>query len=135
MHLIALNKAEDFYTVRVLDTDTYKEEKIHDHHIFPKNATGYSIESTKKFKRTKDSILNRTLLLDETKESIRAKKPSEYLERIRSGIKGSTSKVKVLMEKHLISDEALNCMKQDNYDKFIEEREKTIKEKLANLVK
>ena len=133
--IIALNKAEDFYTARVLDTGTYKEEKIHDHHIFPKSAKGYPPKLTKKFKSTKDSILNRTILLDETNESIRAKKPSEYLKIMKSELKWTTDKAKVLMEKHLISDEAFTCMKQDDYDKFIGEREKTILEKLLDSLK
>jgi hypothetical protein len=39
------------------------------------------------------------------------------------------------MEKHLISSKALDCMNNDDYDGFIEERETTMKEKLLDLRK
>jgi hypothetical protein len=133
--LIALNNAEDFYTGRVLDTGTYTEGRIHDHHIFPKKGQGYRAEKTKKFPLTQDSILNRTLLLEETNEDIKAKRPSQYLPNVLKNLNGDTSKLKTLMGKHFISEKALDYMWKDNYDEFIEEREKTMKEKLKKLLK
>jgi hypothetical protein len=131
---IALNKAEDFYTTRILDTGSFKEEKIHDHHIFPTRAQGYSPKKTKNFNSTHDSILNRTLLLDETNGSILSSRPSQYLEEVKKRLDGDETRMKALMEKHIISINALGCMKNDDYDGFITEREKTMKEKLIALL-
>jgi len=132
--LIALNNAEDFYTTRILDTGTYTESRIHDHHIFPKKGQGYSPEKTKKFSQTQDSVLNRTLLLDATNEDIKAKRPSQYLKEVLSKLNGDTGKLRTLMERHLISEAALDCMWKDNYDEFIEEIEKTMKQRLTRLL-
>lgn len=131
---IALNKAEDFYTTRTLDTGSFREERIHDHHIFPKKAEGYPKETTKDFSTYHDSILNRTLLLDETNHSIEASRPSQYLEEIKKVTGGDRTKLKSLMEKHLISNDALEFMEKDNFDNFIVEREKTMKQKLLSFL-
>ena len=132
---IALNKAEDFYTTRTLDTGSFKEGNINDHHIFPTKAEGYAPEKTKQFSATHDIILNRTLLLDSTNQSILNSRPSVYLKTVRDKLDGDETKLKALMEKHLISSKALDCMNNDDYDGFIEERETTMKEKLLDLRK
>ncbi len=131
---IALNKAEDFYTTRTLDTGSFRNERIHDHHIFPTKAEDYPQETAKYFGDCHDSILNRSLLLDETNQSILASRPSQYLKEIRRRMGGDATKLKSLMEKHLISNDALQYMEKDNFDNFIVEREKTMKQKLLSLL-
>jgi hypothetical protein len=39
------------------------------------------------------------------------------------------------MDRHFISEKALDCMWKDNYDEFIEERETIMKERLTKLLK
>ena len=81
-------------------------------------------------KNTKDSILNRTLLLDKTNEKISNKKPSKYLKEIHLDEKD----VKDLMESHLISNTALEFLKNDDYESFIHEREISIKKRLIEVL-
>ena len=107
LSLIALNKTEDFYTLRVLDTGTYTGESIHDHHIFPKNTKGYPKDLTKQFQNSKDSIINRTLLLDKTNKAICSQKPSQYLQTVTTKLKNDSTQLRNLLDKHFISDSGL----------------------------
>ncbi len=128
---LALNRAKDFYSTRDPGSCSYKDGKIHDHHIFPKNVRKLDDSTSKEFKNTNDSILNRTLLFDETNEKIRNKKPSEYLKEITL----DEEELIELMDTHFISKKAYEFLKSDNYDDFISEREKTIKSKLLEILK
>lgn len=118
----------------VVGTGDFFGQGVNDHHIFPNKIKGVSKKKFQKFSQFKDSILNRTLLYDETNQQINAKKPSEYLEEMRNKA-GSEDKVKRLLEKHLINENAYEFMKRDNFDKFIEEREKTIKEEIKTIAR
>lgn len=129
--LIALNNAKDFYTHRPLNTGTFRDARIHDHHIFPKKMREMNPDFGKTFMETNGSILNRTLLLDETNEKIQNKGPKKYLEEFsiecdRSGLD--------LMASHFISEAGLNYLMVNDYNNFIDEREKTIKGKLIELI-
>lgn len=124
--LIALNNAKDFSTHRVLGTGDFSAENINDHHIFPSKVRGLNPEKSKNFEELKDTILNRTLLLDETnKHRISNKKPSQYLEEMAK--ESSADEIKGIMSGHFISEEALKCLQDDDFDSFIEEREREIK--------
>ena len=127
--MLALNNARDFFTGRPLATGDYIEERINDHHIFPVKVKGLPLETSREFKTCRDSILNRTLLLDQTnKHEISNDKPSVYLKRLmeQEGM-NDRGQLEELMEAHFISSEALDCLFRDDFDGFIEEREKTIK--------
>ncbi len=131
--LISLNNAEDFYTRRPLGTGDFNLDRIDDHHIFPNKVEGLNQELCKEFSEKKDYILNRTLLFDETNNSIKAKKPSEYLDIILSEkLGGNEDRLKRLMKKHFISESALGYLWNDNFDQFINERNTTIKNAIKN---
>lgn len=125
LNLLALNLAKDFFTGRLLGNFSVNE--IHDHHIFPKKC-GLSISSDKI-----DSILNRTLIYDETNRDISNIKPSEYYEIMLKKL-GGAEKVQKVMQSHLISPEALEYFKNDNFGNFIKEREKTFKSELKKTI-
>jgi hypothetical protein len=127
--ILALNDVKDFYKGRIVGTGDYSDERINDHHIFPTAVEGLDPEKRTRFGEVRDSIVNRTLLLDETNYSIRNKLPSEY---IKSMIEkhGSEDKVKSIFQEHLINDTALEFMKQDHFDNFVVEREKEIKKEI-----
>jgi len=133
--LLALRKAEDFLTGRVPGAVDYVGESVNDHHIFPSRVKGLEPNKMKRFSDTKDNIVNRTLLLDETNSRIKNKRPSEYLQNILERLNNNEKELYTLMESHLISKKALQHMWDDNYDEFIIERENTIKEYLAGIVK
>ncbi len=127
INLLALNDVKDFYKGRIAGTGDYSNEKINDHHIFPKKVKGLKSKKCKLFSNHKDSILNRTLLLDETNKRIKNKKPSQYIKDMINEC-GSGNKVKIILEGHFINEKAYKYMKNDNFDDFVIEREKTIKE-------
>jgi len=133
--LLALKKAKDFLTGRVPGSVDYVGESVNDHHIFPSRVKGLEPNKRKSFLDTKDNIVNRTLLLDETNIKIENKRPSEYLQDILERLNNDEKELYALMESHLISEKALQHMWDDNYDDFIIERENTIKEYLARIVK
>ncbi len=125
---ISLNKAEDFYTRRALDTGTYSGEKINDHHIFPKGAKGLPEDLCKEYGDTNDNILNRTLLLDDTNKEIRNKRPSEYVKDIKD------AGIVEMMAGHLITESGIDCLRRDDYDGFIRYREKAVLSRLSDAV-
>lgn len=134
--MLALNGARDFFTGRPLATGDYAGERINDHHIFPSKVEGLSPSTSTAFEEHRDSILNRTLLLDETnKNEIGSKRPSVYLnEMLDSDIVDGREELEELMEGHFISSAALDCLFNDDFDGFIAEREKTLKEHMLALI-
>jgi len=132
--IIALNQSKDFYKQMVVGVGDYYGQGINDHHIFPKKVKDIDENKFSKFSEFKDTILNRTLLYDETNQQISDKRPSEYLETMRNKA-GSFDKVKEILRNHLINEKAFNYMRQNNFDKFIKEREKTIKKEIRRRAK
>jgi len=134
--MLAKRGAEDFFKGRTLDTGDYVQDKINDHHIFPSNVEGLDPKKSQTFSELSDSILNRTLLLDETnKHRISNKKPSTYLtEMIDKGVVENDSELEGLMADHFISPAAIERMLEDDFDGFIREREKTMTKHISSLV-
>jgi len=123
---LALNDARDFYGERVIGMGDYSNDKINDHHIFPKQVKGLDPEKSKTFKNIREFVVNRTLLLDETNNEIKNKKPSQYISEMTKK-HGDETKVKDILKKHFISEKAYEYMKEDNFDDFVIERERAIK--------
>jgi hypothetical protein len=121
-----LNDVKDFYKGRIVGTGDYSDERINDHHIFPTAVKGLDPEKSKKLSDVRDSIVNRTLLLDETNFSIKNKLPSEYI----GNLIEKHDKVKAILQGHLINEAAFECMKQDDFDSFVAEREKEMKKEI-----
>ncbi len=123
--LIALKGARDFYSGRIVGSGDFTDQNINDHHIFPSQVRGLELDKSKLFNDYKNSIVNRTLILDQTNIKIQNKKPSVYVGELRSKL-GNEKTVKKVMETHLINENAYEFMKIDDFDNFIKEREKTI---------
>lgn len=124
--LLALNGAEDFYKGRTLGTGDFTEGGINDHHIFPKKVSDLPPETSTNFDRFKDSILNRTLILDETNNKIKNSKPSTYLQEMESRHEGR-DEVSQLLKKHFVTEKGYQYLRDDDFDNFIKEREQEIK--------
>lgn len=131
--LLALQDAKDFYKGRIVGTGDYINQNINDHHIFPSKIQGLSGEKSIEFKETKDCILNRTLLLNETNNSIKAKKPSIYIKDMIDK-KGNKEEVQKILSSHMISKDGMNYLEQDMYDAFIKERENVIKKHILMIL-
>lgn len=129
--ILALNDARDFFKGQIVGVGDFSNENINDHHIFPKGSKGLKAEKSIKFKDLKDCILNRTLLLDETNIQIRNSRPAQYLEEMISKI-GDEQEVTKLFKSHLINEHAYEYLKTDDFDNFIEEREKDIKKHIIS---
>lgn len=124
--LLALNNAKDFYKGQIVGSVDYSNENINDHHIFPNKVSGLSSQKSGLFSTTKDSIVNRTLLLDETNQSINNRRPSEYFDEILNKFQDMDAVLEML-EGHFINKTALGYLMDDDYDRFITERERSIK--------
>ena len=113
--LIALKGGYDFDKNRSVQNKKYQKD-----HIFPKS----------KFKKYENinSILNMTWLTADTNNPIKTgKSPSEYIEEtIRDKYDGNEREFLETLESHYINENAYEYMKDNNFEKFIDEREKTL---------
>ncbi len=141
-NLIFKNNPVDFY-----EPDNIAYQKLEDHHIFPKSffkLKGVDVDP--------DIVLNRTLIFEETNKKISNKAPADYIkDMIEIQMKKNISyenaemNVKKLLEKHFINSEMYEILKntgkdlpkekiKENYDKFIELREKLIISRIKQLI-
>jgi len=118
--LIALNGAKDFFTGQSIELSL-----LDDHHIFPKGC-GLSLHD-------ENSILNRTLINSDTnRRKIHKRRPSVYVkEMIKDLGKG---RVREILRSHLIDEEGMEALLRDDYDAFLECRERVIKEELRRRI-
>lgn len=99
--LLAIGGAKDWKL-----SDSITLQKLEDHHIFPKSILkSYGIEGGKV-----NTILNRTLIADETNQLIKAREPADYV--IDKQIIASED----LLTPHFISSSSLSAMKRANKD-------------------
>jgi len=116
LNIIALKGAKDFFTGQSIELI-----KLNDHHIFPKKS---GIQLT-----NENCILNRTLISDGTNKKIYNKKPSNYLEEIKN-VLTNWNNVNDVLKTHLIDDETVKAMKNNDYERFLTLRENTIKNEM-----
>lgn len=119
-NMTALEGALDF-----LKEGTIELLTLNDHHIFPKRS---GVKLT-----YENSILNRTLIADETNKVILAKKPSEYLKLMEKSL-GSEEKVKEVLRTHLIDERCFIAMREDNYEEFLSAREDLFIKKMKSKI-
>jgi hypothetical protein len=131
--LLALNGAPDFFRAEIVGVGDYAQGHIDDHHIFPKAVQELDPERSIRFRRCRDSIVNRTLLLDETNKRIRNKKPSEYIS-VMVTKHGGEGSVRDILRGHLIGDEGFSSLKADDFDGFLDAREAAIKEEVLRVL-
>jgi hypothetical protein len=99
--LLAIGGAKDW---KLKDSITL--QNLEDHHIFPKSILkSYGIEGTKA-----NTILNRTLIADETNQLIKARRPADYV------VDRSIIAADSLLVPHFISPDSLAAMKGAHKD-------------------
>jgi len=113
MNLIVLEGALDFKTGQ---PPQFGKERVQDDHIFPKSIYGYHY------------ITNRTLI--STNAEKWKTKPSKYFKQKLA--EHGKEKLQIIMSSHLISEEALNQLLNDNLDAFVKERQQTVIKKLES---
>ena len=125
MNLIALEGANDFRK-----DESIKLSFLDDHHIFPHAYLRNVKDEQSKPKYSKDKInciLNRTLISSETNKYISSSNPSEYIQTIIPSAEKES-----ILRSHFINQDAIEKMKSDNFEGFIEDREKEILSKLKD---
>jgi hypothetical protein len=121
LSLIALQGARDFDTGQSLENARQNDED----HLFPRGH----------FKGSEfvNSVLNMTWMSEETNRVIKhGMTPSEYLKHFMK--KSNEKEFARLLETHFINAVALEYMRQDQFEKFIEERQKAILSKIGELI-
>ena len=124
MCLIALKGAKDFQA-----DDSIEFHTLDDHHIFPKAylhgqkaSDGESIPAGRV-----NSIINRTLISAQTNKRISRRKPSNYLAEL-----VPPERLEEIMTSHFINEDALEAMRADNFDAFMDARELELMIELNN---
>jgi hypothetical protein len=111
---IALTLSEaprDFHTAAPLTSDLIEEEKIDDHHVFPRaflRDLGRGGET--------DSVLNHVLIDRATNVRIGKNPPSQYLGEIRSVLGDGLDAV---LASHALPVEADSALERDDFDAFL----------------
>jgi hypothetical protein len=122
MNLLALNGAKDF---RLRDNIGLHE--LDDHHIFPvkylKDRFGKDISDDRI-----NVVLNKTLIHQSTNRKIGKRSPIDYLND--SEIIGNQP-VELVLKSHLMDENTIISLMQDNYDEFITNRDKYV----VNIIK
>ncbi len=123
--LVSKMGANDFLTDR-----TPEYSKLDDHHIFPK-----SLMSRWKSSVSIHSILNRTVLDSNTNRNfLRDKTPAKYIGEIMKDQGISEQTMRKRLRTHLISDDAFNCLLNDDFDGFVRARANTIRVEIKKLI-
>ena len=120
LSILTKKGAQDF-EIRVITG----EKKPDMDHIFPKSHL--------KGMRERDSILNMTWLTAETnRERKRDRMPSEYIKQVMED-KYDNDKRKFLdiLSRHLINEEGLDALLEDDFERFIHLREKEMQKEIA----
>ena len=105
--MIVLNGALDFKTGQ---PPQFSKEKIQDDHIFPKSVYN------------DNRIVNRTLISTNAEKS--DKKPSEYFKKMRD--KHGYENLKKILESHIIPENTLDYLLNDDLQNFVEKRRQAI---------
>ena len=124
--LLLRRGACDWMTGEESSVQSYFDESIDIHHIFPQKWCGeHGIEPARC-----DSIVNKTPLTARTNRSIGGRAPSEYLEQISAG-DVPREKLDGYMRSHLIDPAHLWA---DDFDQFFEARQSTLLEAIRTVM-
>ncbi|KYH33087.1 GmrSD restriction endonuclease domain-containing protein [Neomoorella mulderi] len=124
INLVAIQGAKDFQA-----DDAIEFHALDDHHIFPRAflASVKDAEGKSKYQNPDiNTVLNRTLISQATNRRISRMKPSDYLAKL-----VPLERKQEIMATHLIDEAALMAMERDDYEGFLQAREKRIMAALA----
>lgn len=130
MNLLALRGARDFRL-----NDSIEFHSLDDHHIFPKNflSKQKGEDGKKKYQdREINVILNKTLISATTNRKITNKAPSVYVKEEEVVTQRDREKI---FQAHFINATALKAMQEDDYETFLQERDKEMTGAIKELLK
>lgn len=113
----------DFRTGDTIDTQTYFDEKIDVHHIFPQHWSKKAGIERGRY----DSIVNKTPISARTNRIIGANAPTIYLAKMEKQATITTDRMDQILRSHLIDPAHL---RSDSFDSFFAARSKELLEKI-----
>ncbi len=113
--------ARDFHTQAVITGNLMTEQGIDDHHIFPNDFLQKKKDIT--LKRTRDCVLNRTLIDRTTNQMISNRAPSEYLKDISQT---SGFPFEAVLTSHCLPTGDTSPLWRDDYDTFLALRQERL---------
>jgi hypothetical protein len=118
----------DFHTRAVITGNLMNEEGIDDHHVFPdaflKKKKGVALA------RTRDCVLNRTLIDRTTNQIISNRAPSQYLMDIQ---KTPGFPLDTVLESHCLPTSDESPLWRDDYDEFLTWRQRRLWEEIKEV--
>jgi hypothetical protein len=98
-------------------------EKVDDHHIFPKSYVNKEYKEDENAKDLIDCVANKTLIPKLTNIKIGAKSPSKYLNELKEK---DNPNIEESLKSHIINSDLMTGLYDEYYLDFVEERAKTI---------
>lgn len=126
--LILRSEARDFHSGGRITAAMVLEEKIDDHHVFPRGYLGEAVDGATATLR--DCILNRTLIDKKTNIRIGKKAPSAYLAEIAAEI--GEPKLQDVLGSHLLPASPL---RQDRFFDFLDARQEALARKIEEVTR
>lgn len=123
--LILRNQPRDFHNAAPLTPARMKEEKIEDHHVFPKGW----FKEHKMDETYRDCVLNRTLIDRTTNARLGKRPPSDYLQEIAGHLENQT--LKEMLESHLLPSNLSSPLMKDGFDDFLLWRQDAIANQIS----
>ena len=120
INLILGGGARDFHTQAVITSKLMADEGIDDHHVFPAD---YLERRGIAPARTRDCVLNRTLIDRTTNQMIGARAPSDYLAQIR---KTPGFPFEAVLASHGLPTDAGSALLKDDYEAFLTWRQERL---------
>jgi len=117
--LLMRDGARDFRTGEPIEAQTFFDDKIDIHHIFPQNWCGKARLKA----GTYDSVINKTALSARTNRQIGGRAPSQYLSRIERGAGVQTAQMDEILRSHCIAPEH---MRADRFWQFYAARAESL---------
>jgi hypothetical protein len=127
--LILRGGARDFHSGQPISGDLIVESSIDDHHIFPDDY----LKKHKKdvSARTRDCVLNRTLIDRATNIRISNRPPSDYMAEIRKSL--GADKFGKLLDSHFLSQGAAVPLLANEFETFLKQRQTLFWEQIKNV--
>ncbi len=119
------DKCFDFRTGIPIEVNSYFEDRIDIHHIFPKSWCQKKSINAKVY----DSIVNKTALSYQTNRIIGGNAPSIYLKKLRDQEHISENRQKEILSSHAIDIESIYM---DNFDSFFRLRKEALLQHIEN---
>jgi hypothetical protein len=121
MHALILRQSVDFRSGSQINIESYFDEKLDIHHIFPRD---WCDDKSRRISPShRDCIINKTAISARTNRSIGGRPPSEYLPRLRNSAGYDPGRQKEILESHLIDFDLLST---DDFKAFLGARHESL---------